>query len=356
MINKILETQKELDRINQKFLDEKEKLTPSETDAFCSFKMIIDRGINSLPNICDDFKFKSIYLIYHQDLTFKSEYFKPNFGSSTKDSSSFYKELKINDEEAKNESELDNKKFQSLKKRAKELGFERKVEKEEIEADCDYLNTVASEWQKTIDIQNHSVQKLKQTSEETRAIIREIKTNAKKNSITDNIRNNDIKLALWKSKYIHYQGSIISEQIESLNNLPYELELNGRTVYFTYRSLIHILYRHFAQLVSNSFFQKTKSYHSPIFEPNRIHLILENIFARLSHSEYFKKRELEHNAAYNFQFKEIDYQFYLKEFGNDKDKLMISSVYPIENSKEKEKLNEFTLKTIDKELKVYQKL
>tara|TARA_R110000868_G_scaffold310597_1_gene571741 strand:- start:4465 stop:5535 length:1071 start_codon:yes stop_codon:yes gene_type:complete len=356
MINRVLQAKQEIDRVNKKFEDGIENLLPSEIETFCSFNMVMNQGTESLPKICSDFKFKAIYLNYHHDLTFQSEYFKPNYGSKTTDSLSFYSELKENNDQSENATEFDNEKYKSFRNKAKERGFERKVEKAELEKDIAYLNQIAKEWQITIDIPNHSDQKLKQTSEETREIIREIKRNAKKNNISDSIRDNNIKLALWKSKYIHYQGMLIAEQIEIKDSLPYELKLNGNIVYFTYRSLIHILYRHFAQLVSNTFFQQTKSYHSPIFQPNKIHLILENIFARLSHSEYFKNIELEHNVAYNFQYKGINYQLYLKYFGDNKDKLMVSSVYPIEDEMEKEKLNGFELKTIDSELKVYKKL
>lgn len=355
MINRVLEAKKEIDRINKKFTDGKESLHPSEIETLCTFEMVMNKGTESLPNICDDFKFKRTYLIYHHDLSFQSIFFKPNYGNNTTDSLSFYKELKENNDQMESDVEFDTDRYQSFRNKARELGFERRVEIEEFNNDIAYLNQVANEWQNTINITNHTNQKLKQTSEETRKIIREIKKNAKKNSISDKVRDNEIKLELWKSKYIHYQGILIAEQIELENSLPYELKLNGNTVYFTYRSLIHILYRHFAQLVSNSFFQHTKSYHSPIFQPNKIHKILENIFARLSHSEHFKDTDLEHNVAYSFRYKGLDYQLYLKTYGDTKDKLMVSSVYPIENLEEKEKLKYFELKEVDNELKVYKK-
>jgi len=356
MINRVLQAKKEIDRINKKFADGTEKLLPSEIDSFCSFSMVMNQGTESLPNICKDFKFKTIYLHYCHDLTFKSDFYKPQYGIDINDSLSFYKELKENNDQSENDAEFDNKKYQSFRDKAKQLGFERKVDKAEIDIDIIYLNEIANDWQITIDVQTHSDQKLKQASEETREIIREIKRHSKKNKIVDNIRDYDIKLELWKTKYSHYQGILIAEQIELESPLPYVLKLNGKTVYFTYRSLIHILYRHFAQLVSNRHFQQTKSFHSPIFQPQKIHLILENIFARLSHNVHFKDVQLEHNVAYNFQYKDVDYQFYLKYFGDNKDKLMVSSVYPIEDMAEKGKLKDYELKPVDSELKVYKKL
>lgn len=356
MINRVLQAKKEIDRINKKYADGIEELIPSEMESFCSYEMVTNKGTESLPIVCDDFKFKTIYLGYIQDLTFKSEYYKPQYGIDTKDSLAFHKELKEKNNQSENDSEFDDGSYQSVMNKAVERGFQRKATKAEIEKDIIYLNQIADKWKSTIDVTNHSDQKLKQASEETREIIREIKKYSKQNSISDIIKENDIKLDLWKTKYIHYQGLLIAEQIELENSLPYELKLNGKIIYFTYRSLLHILYRHFGQLVSSSYFQQTKSFHSPIFQPYKVHLILENIFARLSHSVHFKNVDLKHNFAYNFQFKDVDYQFYLKNFGDKKDKLRVSSVYPIENVAERKKLEDYELKTIDNELKVYKKL
>lgn len=336
-------------------IDEKlskgQTLSELEKEIYCGCCMVSTKGLDNLPDLCEGFKFKTLYLNYYKDLSFQSKYVKPKFGMDDQTLSKAFEKLKESNDNADASNDYDQKRQDESRDYAMEMGLVREVEQDEIRVDKKYLFDVADQWQKEIDITNHTNTELRGISEETREIIREIRKKCKRENLSITKLNNEIRLALWKSKYIYHHSLKIAEQI----SLPYKLNLNGVNVYFTYISLIHILNRHFAQLVSMKYHKESKSFHSPIFKPLEIHLTLESIFRRLSNTEVFKSEKIAHNNAYNFCFHETDYQLYLKKFGQSKEKLRVSSLYPIENELAIKKLQLLKLIKVDNELSVYVK-
>lgn len=348
MTNEVLKIYAQINEINKKILNNTE-LNTEEKEIYCLSELINRKDYNKLSCICEDYKFLLLYQIYFKDLSFKSNYFHQKIGLDLK---SCYEKLKLEDQN----NSIQNEKFNEENnhgfiEKTIELGFLIPVSPEQIKKDKKYFEQVSFDWQQTINITNHSNQKLKDTSEETREIIREVKKKLKRNSATEDQINEEIKKVLWKSKYIHYESLKISEEIEKENKFPFQLYLNGKSLFFTFRTLIHILNRHYGYLPSNEIYKTNKSYHNPIFYPEKIHTILKEIFKKLNKSREFKDEPIIINNAYNVCFKSINYQFYLTEFDNKK--LRISSIYPIENESEKKKLNKKTLIKIDSQLSFY---
>lgn len=350
MITEILELKKILVNIDYKISNNQE-LNFEEKEIFCIHELKNEKENQHLSFICEDFKFMNLYRTYITDLSFNSEYYKVAYDLDLK---SNYEVGKITEKSNDYLNYNDNFSIDeqnSYIENLKNLKFLRKVDINEIAIDKNYLEKVSIDWQKTIDITNHIDQKLKDSAEETRQIIREIKKKLKYKNHTDSYIIEQIKITLWKSKFVHLLSLQISEQIEIKDKFPYKLFLNGKSIYFTFKTLIHILNRHFAHIASSNVYQNSKSHHSPIFKPENIHLVLKDIFKKLNISSEFKNDLIEIDTAYNLNYKKIDYQFYLVKFENEK--LRISSIYPVLNEDEKNKLIGKRLVKIDNQLSIY---
>lgn len=342
------EVRKEVERVIAKY-DNGEKLSYMETDTFCLNCAVNSKSYDSLPTICDDFKFQKLYLLYFKDLNFKSEYVKPNFGAKI-DFAKAYQQINEFNTKEREKDFYDNDSYEKQRQFELQFGISRIATIEEIERDKEFLENCAVEWNFIVEKTTHSDQRLQVIGKEARDFKKLIKKKYSSNKISLTEKNHQLKILLWKTKHIHLTAIQILEEIGKDN---YELYLNNETVLFNYATLIHILNRHFGQLVSIQMLQEDKSFHNPIFQPNRIHLIIENIFSKFNQLPEFKKEKIVHNKPFNFKYRGIDYQLYLKLFGDKKDKLFVSSIYPIENSEEINKLLKLKLIEIDSELGIY---
>jgi hypothetical protein len=326
-----------------------EKLSFAETEIFCLDCIVANKSLEDLPNVCESYKFSKLYLIYYTDLSFKSQFIKPNYGANIDYEKAYELLTKFGQEESEKDY-FDNEAYSRQRLKELELGITKYATSDEVLRDQTFLKKIASEWDSIIDVTNHTDQNLQAISKEARDFKKLILKKFDAGEINEFEKNHQINLILWKTKHIHETAEMI---LEEYSENPYPLILNGVTVYFNYVSLIHILNRHFGELVSIQMFRDVKSFHNPIFQPNKIHLVLENIFKKLSSFEKFKFESITFNKAFNFKFRETNYQFYLKSFGDKKDKLFVSSIYPLENEDELGKLKDYNLYAIDTELSIY---
>ena len=344
----VLQIEKDLAAIKDKQA-KGEKLSFVETEMFCLDCVVANKSLEHLPSICENYKFSKLYLIYYTDLSFNSEYIKPNHGANIDYEQAYELLTKFGQEESEKDY-FDNEAYSRQRLKELELGITRYATSDEISHDQAFLKKIASEWESIIDVTNHTDQNLQAISKEARDFKKLILKKFDVGEINEIEKNHQINLILWKTKHIHETAEMI---LEEYSENPYPLILNGVVVYFNYVSLIHILNRHFGELVSIQMFRDVKSFHNPIFQPNKIHLVLENIFKKLSAFEIFKSEPITFNKAFNFRFRETNYQLYLKLFGAKKDKLFVSSIYPIENDDELDKLKDYKLHVIDTDLSIY---
>ena len=344
----VKEAMQKVENVNSKY-EKGEKLSHSETDTFCMHCAVLSKSYDSLPSICDDFKFSKLYLIYFRDLNFKSQYLKPNFGANI-DFEAVYEQLNSFGESENKKDYYDNNSYDKQREVELQIGITRIARKEEVQSDKEFLEKCALDWNDIIEKTNHTNQRLQAISKEARDLKKLIDKKFSGGIIEENEKSHQINLILWKTKHIHLTAE---EILEEIGVSDYKLDLNGKVVFFTYSTLIHILNRHFGELVSIQMLRDDKSFHNPIFQPNKIHLILESIFKKLSLFHKFQKEEIVHNKPFNFMYKGINYQMYLKLFGDKKDKLFISSVYPIDKPDELLKLLDFKLFDVDDVLGIY---
>jgi hypothetical protein len=344
----VKEVRKEVERIIAKYQNG-EKLSCMETDTFCLNCAINSKSYDSLPKICDDFKFQKLYFLYFKDLNFRSEYLKPNFDAKIDFARAYQQINEFNEKETKKDF-FDNDSYKRQRQFELKFGILRIATLEEIECDKEFLENCTVEWNCIIEKTTHSDQRLQVIGKEARDFKKLIEKKYSLNKISLTEKDHQLKVLLWKTKHIHLTASQILEEIGKDN---YELYLNNETILFNYATLIHMLNRHFGQLVSIQMLQEDKSFHNPIFQPNKIHLIIENIFSKFNQLPEFQNEKIVHNKPFNFKYRGINYQLYLKLFGEKKDKLFVSSMYPIENSGEINKLSKLKLIKIDSELGIY---
>ena len=156
MINEIIKIQTQLEEINKKILNNID-LNIEEKETHCLFELIKEKDYNKLSNICDDYKFISLYKIYFKDLSFKSNYFYQKIGLDLK---SAYEKLKLESENQNIQNDtFCEEKNQIFIEKSIESGFLIPISNEQIEKDKIYFDKVSSDWLQTINITNHSNQK-----------------------------------------------------------------------------------------------------------------------------------------------------------------------------------------------------
>ncbi|WP_413514119.1 hypothetical protein [Myroides odoratus] len=147
----------------------------------------------------------------------------------------------------------------------------------EIKKDLLFLEKTANQWQKTIEVTNHPNELLQEVSKEIRSELKQIEKNKgfmffkrEKDNYTFHKRN-----LLLQSKYIY---TTILLMLEKLSPQDLQFTFNGETIESTNYSLVHILNRHFSQIIKQN---KNKTYHSEdidfMFFPKQVKEIFKTI-------------------------------------------------------------------------------
>jgi len=305
-------------------------VSPTEKDIYCEYKLSQIEDIHRLPCECEFYKFQRIYRRYMQDLSFSSRYPKVDF------------------------SKLDiAKKYLNYPPKLKEqaywdIGFKVEIDRAEVLRDKQYLFNVASQWNETISDLKHSDQKLKIASEETRKIKKEIRKKYKKVGADDEVKNDELRRNLWKTKYIYLEAIKVADTVQ----FPVELELKNIKIYYTFYSLFHIMNRHFAHLVAPKLHQKNKSYFSIQFHYNSFQIYLREIFTLFNNCDEFQE-EIANDKKYNFRYKGEYFELYFKPYGQNKQLLQVSTLFPLEDDNERQKLQDMKLVELSEDLSFY---
>ncbi|HMV89119.1 MAG TPA: hypothetical protein PK325_04570 [Cyclobacteriaceae bacterium] len=290
-----------------------EKLTFAEAEYLCNalrFTKLDDEGPGDF-KICDDYIFRNLYLRYVFDL---------NGVTPIK----------------KNKTE-----FTPV--------AEKRIEVQK-------LDEFFQDWEKVVERSNHPNQALNYLSKETRSEIKELEKLPEFNQYGFLRRCNHFdyrkKKIVLHSKFIYIK---YQEVMSELSEADQTYELNGEQIEFTEYSFIHILFRHYAEIVKQT--PNNKSYHIPDFSPDEIVGRLKEIFKRIDESTKFVGQPI-HEV--NFRFKGVIYRIWI----NDRIKSVkgkgnvvfnrLETFFPLAEKTELEDLkNNFIELEIDPELSVF---
>lgn len=289
-------------------------LTEHEKNFFCNCLKLSKLGDGKCEDYscCDNFIFKETYLTYFHDLTGGSEFHK----------------------------------IQGRKVY--------KVDPSEAQTDLKYLYQISDEWELIIQKTNHSNQLLQQISTETR---NELKILSQLPEVTNGFWRKGSNLYIFKeraillnSKYIYCKALEIFEILKPADLI---LEINETQIEFNDYSLIHILNRHYSEIIKQ--YNTRKSFHNEDILPEILSTQLKDILKRIDNTKLLQGRPIDFIC---FQFKTIDYVIWTSvrtksTKGKNIDYRRLDTFYPI-NDTEKNKLNSnFNLTKIDETLSVY---
>jgi len=292
-----------------------EKLSEHEKDFFCQGVKLshFDDGKIEDYDCCSNYKFKITYLAYVHDLLGFSSYQK------VKDTSLYHPDRK------------------------------------EIDKDINYLQKVASDWQKVINTSNHNDELLQQVSKETRVDLEAIeKSKGRLLFSRDKLKYIlDKRATLLQSKYIYCMALQIFEMFDKKEFI---LNLNGEEIEITEFSIIHILNRHFAKITKPN---SAKSFHIEDFDPKYLNKQLKFIFDEIDNSGFLQGKMINKIA---FRYEGVDYLIWVnkrkkqvKGKGNIEFN-RLETFYPVVELKDINDLNSnYELKGIKENLSIYVK-
>lgn len=343
---------KEITEIELKF-NNNQKLSIEELDSL-GILYSIHKNTEALKDSrFDDFKFYHLYLTYATDLTFNSIYYKRNENKRISETVD-YRDIQL-----LNEEEFDPKVSEELNKFRIENEFIIPVDNDAIKEDKLFLKNFALNWAKICVNDKHSEQSLQIITKETRDTLKKANIELYIENKLDSNLNQDMFKGLLKSYYIFHEAKKILENIDS-NNQPKEFTLNGKTIELNLYSLIHILNRHFAELISSQSISTTKSFHNPKVEPNKINLFIEYLFEQIRKKGLETKIEIKSNEPILFNYFGNDYAIYPKEYKYDKLKIIIETFFIIESTNDNakrliERIKDSLIFGLDENLNIYMK-
>jgi hypothetical protein len=272
---------------------------------------ILDDGIIEDYDSCDNPKFKFLYLVYARDIHgFKK--------------SKMYKPVR---------------------------NIEYQVKKKEIKKDLYYLSWKAREWKAIVKTTVHENELLHQSAKEAREEIKELKKLPK--------YKKDIQ-GIYSANYIAKENAIVLhtkwlycvalEIFEALNPEDFISEINGTSIEFNEYSLIHILNRHYAQVLKQ--FDTRKSFHSEIFKPRILSTQIKEILSVLDNSNFLNGHSIDTIA---FQINGQDHIIYTGEKvkGNITYR-RLNTFFPVEEIAEKNVLAaNYNLQIVNDYISVY---
>lgn len=299
----------------------------------------------------DDFKFYHLYLTYAIDLTFKSTYYKRNENKRISETVD-YREI-----ESLNNQEFNSSVAEKLNQFRIDNQFIIPVKATEIKNDKIFLENFAMNWAKICVDDRHSDENIRIISKETRDTLK--KKNIElyiENKLDSNLKQ-DVFKGLLKSYYIFHEAKKILEHIDSHNQLK-EFTLNGIKIELNLYSLVHILNRHYAELISSQNIIKTKSFHNTKIEPTKINLFIEYLFSIIKEKGLESMIEIKSNESILFNYFGKDYAIFPKEYKYNKSKIIIETFFIIEstngNAKQLiKKIKDSTIFDLDENLKIY---
>lgn len=257
-----------------------------------------------LKSICENHNFKFHYLVYMWDLTGGSKYVKP------------FKTEKV------------------------------KVPIPEAQADLQNLMLQADAWQNILGQSNLQDELLIQSKREADFSMNGVKADPSYISGGGNRRAYMTRTSYLHSKFIYL---LAKEVFESFDSQEFILEMDGKQIIINEFSIIHIVSRHYAEIMKQ--YKSGKSFHNENFNPKLLNKELKYIFDKIDQAGGLNQvtvREI------NFVFKGTTYRIYTTDSKKNNDPIFVSTFFPVSDQKILDSLaNTHDLITIDNDISYY---
>ena len=239
-----------------------EYMTEVEKNDFCLAISVsrLNDGIWENYACCDDFKFFHLYLTYYKNIAGGIEYYKTD-----RDRVSQLKDY----EEIKNSGGV--------------REFFKKVEAVEVDRDLDYLYQKADEWDIVMQKRNHSDSILKYVSNEARIELKGLDKHTSKSG--DKFAKGKLKYKkerraiLVHMKYLYLN---IKAMLQIYNASEFILTFFNDSIHIDIETIIHVMNRHFAEIIRQYPYENKKTYHTEDIDPKKFHLQLKDIFDKIN--------------------------------------------------------------------------
>ena len=200
---------------------------------------------------------------------------------------------------------------------------------DEVSRDRAFLKKVAQEWAASCLDEKTSDEDMKIIGKETRDTLR-------KKRIEDYIAGNlskedmqDVFIGLLKSYYIYYEASKIMTEIKK-RKAPIKFTLNGAEIEINLYSLVHIVNRHYGELISPQFIKSGKTFHNPKIEPGKINLFIDSFIKAIQAKGMEKQVVFRANNSILFRYYDNDYALFIKDYKYNKSILVIETFFIID--------------------------
>jgi len=171
------------------------------------------------------------------------------------------------------------------------------------------LEKLSQQWEIVVLQSNHPNQALNYLAKETRSDIKDLESQPEFNDYGFLRRCNHFdfrkKRIVLHSRFIYCKYQEIMSELDESDKC---FVLNGSEIEFNEYSFIHILSRHYAEIIKQT--PNNKTYHIPDFSPDEIVLQLKGIFGEIEASGRFKGQSI-HEV--NFRFKGNLYRIWINE-------------------------------------------
>lgn len=322
-LKEVLQAKEKIESIEKKF-NNNQTLTLVELENLFLFYQIENKRAQSDSRF-DYVRFRHLYLIYSLDLEFKSIFYKINPNKRASNYVDFRKLRELNEKEYNPEThnELENFKISN------QLIIP--IEKQELEKDKLSLEKSALDWALVCLDERHSDERLKTIAKETRDTL-------KKKNIEDYLNNNlsedikkDVFKGLLKSYYVYHESIKIIDTINSKNE-PKEFTLNGVNFEINHYSFVHIINRHYAEILSSQSIITSKSFHNTKINPYTINLFIENLISLIKSKGIENSIVVEKDQAVIIKFHGVDYALFFNEYKYDKSIIILETFFIIETN------------------------
>lgn len=323
-IEEILKAKNMLEEIEKRF-NNNEELNNVEIEKLgLSYKINNNQDALSDPRF-EYVVFRHLYLVYAKDLSFDSKFFKINPEKNI----SNYLDFKTLQE--LNRKDYDSNKLNAIELYLKEEKVLIEVPDHQVQKDIVKLENIAKKWANICLVENSSSENLKVITKETRDTLKKKKI---EDYLIDGLDQNvakEVFKGLLKSYYIFNEAQKITDKIDRDNETRF-FEINGYKIELNFYTLIHILNRHFAEIISSQNIAFSKSFHIPKIDPYNIHNLINELF------EGIKSRNLENKIIEDdsilFQFHNIDYALFFKKYKYNNKKTVFETLFVIEEGNE----------------------
>ena len=178
------------------------------------------------------------------------------------------------------------------------------------QSDINALDHFAGQWEPIVVNHNHVEDALRIISKEARFELKELDLEPEFHSLgffrRCNAYDTKRRRIILHSKFVYCKYLEVFEELPTDSNI---FQLNGHSLEFTEFSYLHIVFRHYAQIIKQTA-KPDKSYHNEDFTPNNIIPKLGNLIADIEQSGVYVGQDIK---VLNFQYNGVDYRIYINQ-------------------------------------------